>query len=180
MLYNPRRRAVAGTQVESHDPQGTMNRNPIEQYAAGARQPAEAIAGLNRDQLNAFPVPGTWSIQQIVLHLMDSDLIGADRMKRVAAEDRPATLIGYDESAFAQGLFYDELDPHMACDVFEKNRLLTAEILRRLPEAAFERFGNHNEHGRMTLAELVTSYVEHLDHHLPFIREKRKLLGKPL
>ncbi len=157
-----------------------MNRDLIERYAAGATSPAQAIAGLSREQLNAFPVPNTWSIQQIVLHLMDSDLIGADRMKRVAAENRPPTLIGYDETAFARGLFYDQLDPRMACEVFEKNRLLTAEVLRRLPEAAFNRTGDHNEHGPMTLAELVENYVGHLDHHLKFIREKRKLLGCPL
>jgi hypothetical protein len=157
-----------------------MNRDLIEQYAAGAALPAQSIAGLARDQLNAFPVPGTWSIQQIIVHLMDSDLIGADRMKRVAAEDRPPTLIGYDESAFARGLFYDQLDPRLACEVFEKNRLLTAEILRRLPDAAFERTGEHNEHGRMTLGELVANYVDHLAHHLKFIRQKRALLGSPL
>jgi hypothetical protein len=157
-----------------------MNRELIERYAAGAASPAQAIAGLSRDQLNAFPVPGTWSIQQIVIHLMDSDLIGSDRMKRVAAEDRPPTLIGYDESAFARGLFYDQLDPGVACEVFEKNRRLTAEILRRLPAAAFERTGDHNEHGRMTLAELLQTYVDHLEHHLKYIRQKRQLLGKPL
>ena len=88
-----------------------MNRSHVDQYVAGAAKPAQAIAGLSREQLNAFPVPGTWSIQQIVIHLMDSDLIGADRMKRVAAENRVPTLIGYDETAFAKELFYGELDP---------------------------------------------------------------------
>lgn len=156
-----------------------MSRELIEQYAAGASKLRPAIAGLNAQQLNAFPVPGTWSIQQIVLHMMDSDLIGADRMKRVAAEDKPPTLIGYDETAFARGLFYDQLDPQMACDVFEKNRLLTAEILRRLPEKTFRRTGMHNEHGQMTLGELVANYVEHLEHHLKFVREKQHLLGAP-
>ena len=156
-----------------------MTRELIEQYAAGAGKLRQAIAGLDAQQLNAFPVPGTWSIQQIVLHMMDSDLIGADRMKRVAAETSPPTLIGYDETAFAGGLFYDQLDPQLACDVFEKNRMLTAEILRRLPAASFQRTGMHNEHGQMTLAELLATYVEHLEHHLKFVREKRRLLGAP-
>src|SRR5262245_48318339 len=74
----------------------TMDRSLIEEYARGATRPAEAIAGLTPSQLNAEPVPGTWSIQQIVLHLMDSDLVGSDRMKRVIAEREPQ-LIGYDE-----------------------------------------------------------------------------------
>jgi hypothetical protein len=156
-----------------------MKRDLIERYAAGASRPRGAIAGLSREQLNAFPVPGTWSIQQIVLHLMDSDLIGSDRMKRVAAEEQP-TLIGYDETAFSQKLFYGELDPELACDIFEKNRLLTAEILRRLDDAAFQRTGNHNERGRVSLAELLETYVDHLEHHLKFIHEKRRLLADPL
>jgi uncharacterized damage-inducible protein DinB len=149
----------------------------VEQYLAGADALFPAIAGLSPDDLNAHPVPGTWSIRQIVLHLMDSDLITSDRMKRVIAEENPA-LIGFDESAFVRSLFYDSLDAEMAADVFAKNRRLTAEILRRLPDAAFARFGTHNERGRVALAELVQLMVYHLDHHLRFANEKRRLLGK--
>ncbi|MEX0978439.1 MAG: hypothetical protein WDZ48_06290, partial [Pirellulales bacterium] len=57
---------------------------------------------------------------------------------------------------------------------------LMADILRRLPDAAFARQGHHNEHGAVTLAELLATYVNHLDHHLKFIRHKRELLGQPL
>jgi hypothetical protein len=156
-----------------------MQRDLVKRYAAGAGQLRDSIAGLTSRELNALPVPGTWSIQQIVLHLMDSDLIGSDRMKRVAAEDNP-TLIGYDETAFGNRLFYDQLDPQLACDVFEKNRQLTAAILERLDDAAYQRAGDHNERGRVTLAQLVETYVAHLQHHLKFIHDKRRLLGKPL
>ena len=48
-----------------------MNKQLIEQYVADAPRLAASIQGLSRQQLNAFPVPGTWSIQQIVLHVMD-------------------------------------------------------------------------------------------------------------
>ena len=157
-----------------------INRTLIERYAAGASVPGAAIRGLTAAELNAFPVPGTWSIQQIVVHLMDSDLIGSDRMKRVAAENTPPQLIGYDETAFAKNLYYDKLDPVQACEVFRLNRLLTATVLHNLPEAAFERHGMHSERGRETLLELLEDYADHLDHHLKFIKEKRKLLGKPL
>jgi uncharacterized damage-inducible protein DinB len=152
-----------------------MNRELIERYATEAANLRSSIAGLSRDQLNAHPVSGTWSIQQIVIHVMDSDLIAADRMKRVAAEDHP-TLIGYNETAFANTLFYDQLDPQLACDIFEKNRQLTSEILRRLPASSFDRTGNHNEYGEVTLAKLLKTYVDHLEHHLKFIRQKRAMV----
>jgi uncharacterized damage-inducible protein DinB len=156
-----------------------MKHELVEQYAAGAERLAQAIAGLSRDELLTYPVLGTWSIQQIVLHLMDSDLISSDRMKRVIAEENP-TLVGFDETAFARGLFYESLEAGLAADVFAKNRRLTAEILRRVPEDAFDRFGTHNERGRVTLTQLVQGMVDHLEHHLRFLRDKRRLLGKPL
>jgi hypothetical protein len=38
----------------------------------------------------------------------------------------------------------------------------------------------HNERGKMTLEEYLGGVVWHLQHHLKFVREKRKLLGKPI
>ncbi len=155
-----------------------MDRQLIEQYAAGAEAPGKEIAGLTREQLNAHPVPGTWSIQQIVMHLMDSDLIGADRMKRIIAEEKPPAIIGYDETAFGEKLFYDQLDAATACQVFALNRRMMAEILRRLPDEAFERTGQHNERGQVTLGEQLALYTWHLEHHLKFLREKKAMIAK--
>ncbi|MGN6368923.1 MAG: DinB family protein [Phycisphaerae bacterium] len=154
-----------------------MDRSMIERYASGAGELEKAIGGLRREDFLAVPVAGTWSIQQIVIHLMDSDLIGADRMKRVIAEENPA-IIGYNETLFSQRLFYEKLDPFVAAEVFRKNRELMAVILRNVGEEAFRRVGTHNERGRVTLEELVATYVQHLSHHLGFLRHKRQLLGK--
>lgn len=154
-----------------------MDRNLIERYFQGGPLVRQAIEGLAKPDLNAFPIPGAWSIQQIVLHLMDSDLIGADRMKRVAAENRP-TLIGYNESEFANRLYGQELDAVMAAQIFDLNRQMTAAMLRPLPDASFARVGRHNERGDVTLEQLLVGYIDHLDHHLRFIRQKRELLGK--
>jgi hypothetical protein len=155
-----------------------MDRTVIAQYAAGAAVPADGIRGLSRADLLATPVPATWSIQQIVLHLMDSDLIAADRMKRIIAEDNP-TIIGFDQAAFAAKLHYDKLDAVVAAEIFRRNRELMAVLLRNLPDSAFERPGMHNERGRATLAQLVELYVLHLSPHMGFLNHKRQLLGKP-
>lgn len=156
-----------------------MNRELIDQYKRDATLPAKAIAGLTAAELNSFPIEGTWSIQQVILHLLDSDLVGSDRMKRVIAEPNP-TLLAYDESLFAKHLNYDQLDPALACEIFRLNRHMMAAILRKLPDEAFERTGNHTERGVESLAMLVEGYVDHLQHHLKFIREKRAKLGIPM
>src|SRR5690242_93429 len=100
-----------------------MDRQLIERYLAEAADLGKSIASLAAEDLLAFPVPGTWSIQQIVLHIVDSDLVLSDRMKRVIAEDKPL-LIGFDETKFATRLHYEVQDPGLACEVFVKNRQL--------------------------------------------------------
>jgi uncharacterized damage-inducible protein DinB len=156
-----------------------MDAQLIDRYLSDATQLSNSIEGLSRDEMLAFPVPGTWSIQQIVLHLVDSDLVLADRMKRVIAEERPL-LIGFDETKFASRLHYDSQDASLACEIFERSRQQMAAILKKLSPDAFERFGIHSERGKVTLAEVLLNAVSHLHHHLKFVREKRQLLGKPL
>lgn len=151
----------------------------IDQYEAGAQTLAQAIEGLSQADLLTFPIPGTWSIQQIVIHLVDSDLVLADRMKRVIAEDNPP-LIGFNESRFAQDLFYELQPAGEAVRLFELNRRLMVVVLRQLPELAFQRIGTHNERGQLKLLDLLGGAVRHLEHHLAFLFAKRAKLGKSI
>ena len=155
----------------------TMDRKVIESYAAEAPELGKAIAGLSREQLLAFPVPNTWSIQQIVLHIVDTDLVLADRMKRVIAEDNPM-LLGFDQTKFTARLHYEEQDALMACELFAKIRQAMAALLRLLKDDDFQRAGTHSERGKMTLAEIVPFASWHFQHHLKFLREKREMLKK--
>jgi hypothetical protein len=111
-----------------------------------------------------------------VIHLLDSDLVLCDRMKRVIAEEKPL-LMGFDETKFTQRLHYDAQDAALAADLFAKNRQLMYQVLSRLAGPDFDRSGIHSETGRVTLADLVQKAVDHLGHHLKFLNDKRRLLG---
>ncbi len=153
-----------------------FDRTLIETYAAGGQKLREAVAGLSEQQLQAFPIPGTWSIQQIVVHLNDSDAVGIDRMKRVVAMERPL-LMGYDENTFMARLRYEDQPVAQTLELFDLGRRLWAITLRSLADADFERVGIHSERGKLTLDELMKDYIRHLDHHLGFIQKKRGLLA---
>lgn len=160
-----------------------MDDKLIEHYAAGGEKLSLAIRGLTREDLFALPPAdanvGRWSIQQVVIHCMDSDLIATDRMKRMIAEDNP-TLIGYDENKFVQNLFYPDQPVELALQVVDLNRKLFVNVLRKLPQSAWQRRGTHNERGATTVGGYLKSTVEHLDHHLNFIHKKRAHMGKEM
>ena len=160
-----------------------MDRKLIEEYARGGEKISMAIRGLTREDLLCPPDPdwnvGKWSIQQVVMHSVDSDLVCSDRLKRMIAEDNP-TLIGYDENKFAANLFYDEQSAEEAAEVVDKSRKLFAKVLRKLPESAWSRKGRHTERGPVTLAEALEHATSHLDHHVKFIHDKRAHMGKEM
>ena len=64
-----------------------------------------------------------------------------------------------------------------AAEVFRPNRLLTADMLRRLSDKDFERTGNHGEVGPVSIGFYVRLFTHHLAHHMKFVLEKRKALG---
>lgn len=154
---------------------GLTNREAIKQYVDNRSVPKQALIGLTTEQLNSHPVPGTWSIQQILVHLMDTDLIASYRMKRIIAEDRPRLDL-YDETAFATQLHCDKLEASLACELFRINRMVTAQLLRQLPDEAFARVAVHPEIGDISLGSFLRLYVHHLEHHNRFLREKRRLV----
>ena len=156
-----------------------MNRQLIEEYVACGPRLRKAVAGLNAEDLTARPGPGKWSILELVIHLADSDAISIDRMKRILTEENPQLLYA-DETAYADRLCSHEQSLDDALTLIEAGRRQFARVLRKLPDEAFARRGTHNRRGAMTVGELVEDYIEHVNHHLKFLQDKRIRLGKPL
>jgi uncharacterized damage-inducible protein DinB len=156
-----------------------MNRDSIESFAVGGEILRQAVHGLSRDDLLARPGPGDWSIQELVIHLADSDEIAIDRMKRILTEDNPALLYA-DESAYIARLLPHEQSLEDALTLVDVGRRQWSRVLRRLPDEAFSRTGTHNRRGVVTLGEMVNGYIKHLEHHLVFLKAKRERLGKPI
>jgi hypothetical protein len=160
-----------------------VHKDLIDRYEGGGEKLSLAIRGLTREDLLSVPDAaanvGKWTIQQVVIHCMDSELVSMDRLKRMIAEENP-TLIGYDENKFVANLFYDEQPAESAVTMVDAARKTFARVLRKLPASAFERAGTHNERGRITVGSYLKAVVDHLDHHIKFIHDKRAHMGKEM
>ncbi len=148
------------------------------EYCAGPQLVRQAVSGMTREQLMARPIPGKWSTLEVICHLADFEIVLADRIKRVIAEDNP-TMFSGDQDRFAARLAYHQRDAEEEMVLIEHIRKQVARILRSLPSEAFQRRGTHSESGPMTLATLVERITGHIPHHVRFIQEKRRALGLP-
>ena len=156
-----------------------MDARLIDDYVAGGARLRRAVAGLAPADLIARPIAGKWSILEVVVHLADSDAIAIDRMKRILTEDNPPLLYA-DETAYVERLFSHEQSLEDALTLFEVDRRQFGRVLRKLPPEALQRRGTHNRRGPLSVADLVQDYIDHVDHHVKFIIEKRARLGKML
>jgi hypothetical protein len=145
-------------------------------YATIHERIAAAIDGLTSAQLQMIPVEGEWSIQQILIHLPDSEAVGYERIRRIIAEESP-TLHSYDEDAWARNLHYQQQDPHLALELFKLLRQSSAALLRQLPAATWERTGLHTENGPMSLYTVFQTYLNHGEIHLQQIERIKQRLG---
>ena len=148
----------------------------IDDYVSGPALLRTAVAGMSQEQLLARPIPDKWSTLEVICHLADFEIIGADRIKRVIAENKP-TLFGGDEKMFAARLAYHQRNAEEELLLIALVRQQVARILRTLKPEDFQRRGIHSEAGPLTLAALVERMTGHIPHHVRFIEEKRKVLN---
>jgi hypothetical protein len=145
----------------------------LERFRRGPELMAAVLTGAAGAELDFVAAPGRWSIRQIMAHLADSEIVDADRLRRVIAEENP-TLMGYDQEAWASNLNYARRKISESLETFRRLRAENYDLLKDLPEAVFERTGTHSERGPVTLRQLVELNAEHPEKHARQVQEIRR------
>jgi hypothetical protein len=155
----------------------------IEAFAAGPSRLRASLAGLSEDDLRARPRgPGSWSIQEIVVHTADSELQGTYRIKKTWAEPSQRWPV-YDQDRWTSSMGYQDLGPparENALALLELLRVQSSSLFKRASDEDWAKHGEHPEMGRMTLRNLLEMYADHVERHIDQIRDIRQRLGKPL
>jgi uncharacterized damage-inducible protein DinB len=148
----------------------------LRDYLTGPAALRRAVEGMTREQLAARPIPGRWSTLDVVCHLADFEGIYAERVKRALAEKRPP-LFAADRAQLMAALAYPEREVDEELAFIDAVRGQIARILKAQSPDTLSRFGIHTKDGPVAVQQILAGAVEHLQHHLPFIREKRQALG---
>ena len=134
-----------------------------------------AIEGMTPTQLATHEAPGKWSTRQVVLHLADSEVVFAWRVRLVLAHDQPP-ITGYDQDRWAERLGYDDADAMEALETFSVLRRSNLRLLERASPEALARFGVHAERGNESVAHMMKLYAGHDRLHLAQIARIRSAM----
>ncbi len=144
----------------------------LERFRRGPEVMAVVLTGLGLEEQDYRTEPGRWTIREIVAHVADSEIVGAQRFRRIIAEENPV-IMAYDQEAWARNLDYSRRKPAASLETFRRTRAENYELLKDLPAGTFERAGNHSERGRMTLADALRIYARHAEEHARQIQALR-------
>jgi len=119
--------------------------DPAEAQAVTARA-ARALIAEARRHLRTVPEPGEWSVIECIGHIVDAEIVMANRYRWVLAHDQPE-LMPYDQAAWVSALRYREADPAALIGTFEALRIANLDLWRRASAAERARVGLHRERG---------------------------------
>lgn len=149
----------------------------LDRFRSGPGKLERSIDGLGEQELEFRPAPGKWTIREIVVHLCDSEIVCAHRIRKVLAEEQ-AFLTSYDQDLWANRLSYSKRNLTTAIELFRLLRKSTAELFEDLSDNDWERRGQHQQFGAMTIIDLVGMYAEHCENHVSQIRQIKLILSK--
>jgi hypothetical protein len=120
----------------------------------GGDDPVEVVAetpaifrrlteGLDIETLQRAPEPGEWSVEELLAHFFNAEIVAGFRWRLVLAQDDP-TLTPFDQDAW---ITLAHPDFHEMLDAFEALRRANVTLAKRTDESQWDRPGRHEERG---------------------------------
>ncbi len=128
------------------------------------------LRAVPESQGNVLHPPYTWSIKQVVNHLIDCERIFGYRALRFARGDA-TELPGFDETAYAREADSDRCPLADFVSEFEALRRSHVLMFRNLPAAAWSRSGTANNNP-VTVRAAAFILVGHARHHTAILRKR--------
>jgi hypothetical protein len=136
----------------------------------------QAIAGLDDATLRKPEKPGKWSILEVIQHLADSELVFGYRVRMIVSHPTP-DIQGFDQDLWAKELDYRGRNVKEALAEFRHLRESNVRLLLLLSPEKIERYGNHSERGKESVARMLKLYAAHDLVHLKQIERIKKTMG---
>lgn len=178
-MFSNQARSALGPQADAYvagvlDALG--DRDPFEVMRETPGKLREIVSQTPSDVIRAPEAPGKWSIRDVIQHLADSELVGANRFRMVMSHENPP-LLAYDQDLWAERLRYSESNVKDALAEFTSLRRSNVRLFERATDEDFERVGVHSERGEESLRHLLKLYAGHDIVHMRQIERIRRGVG---
>jgi hypothetical protein len=140
-------------------------KHPLTVQAATGKKLERIIKGVPVAKLRKRPAPDKWSVNEILAHLADSEIILGFRMRLIlGAPGSPIAAV--DQDAAVTSGHYEKRDPSKSVETFRVVREANLALLKSLTPEQWKHYGIHSARGQETIEHIVRIYAGHDINHL--------------
>ena len=144
--------------------------DPFAALETGREALVSLLRGLPEDVAETVHAPYTWSVKEVLGHMIDCERIHAYRALRVARGDE-TRLPGFDENLYVANACFDARSLDDLLDEYEAARGSHLALFRGFPEAAWDRRGMAND-VVVSVRGWAFIIAGHEQHHIAILRER--------
>ena len=136
-------------------------------------QPAELrenLGDLAEGEETRLHEPYTWSLKQVMGHLIDCERIFSCRLLRIAVGDK-TPIPGIDQNMYVDNLDYETPSMNELLDEFEFLRKANVLLVKRFPPASLSRMGTASDNPVSAKANLFI-LAGHVVYHLDIVKRR--------
>jgi hypothetical protein len=143
----------------------TEGKDPLRIQRETPKKLAALVRRLDKKRLTRRPGPGKWSIAEIVAHLVDTEIVGAWRLRHILSSNG-APIQPFDQDVWATTFNYIRRDTKQSLESFRVLRENNLALLKSVPKQLWDNYGMHQERGQETVTHIVRMYAGHDVNHL--------------
>ena len=128
------------------------------------------LSGEPEERFSVIHEPFTWTIKQVVGHLIDAEKLFGWRAHRFGCGDK-TPLPGMDQNPYVDAINYEKVSIASLIDELDHTRQSNIAFLKRLEAASWDCVGTADGNP-ITVRALAYILVGHVNHHFAIIRKR--------
>ena len=137
----------------------------LERLESGPDRLEEALDRLGGSAATAQPAPDEWSPSEVLAHVRAANDLLEPRIFHVLVADNPP-LLAYDDERWVQVAQYMTLPAPDSLETMRRRRHELVRALRHLEPQEWDRKGNHEARGPMSVFDIASYIADHDDEHI--------------
>ncbi|HLT94134.1 MAG TPA: DinB family protein [Membranihabitans sp.] len=133
------------------------------------------LSTLPPDRLNYTYAPGKWTVQQVLLHVIDTERVFQARVLKIARQD-PQPMFGFDQDLYVAHLPHIDRSLESIRDEYETVRKSTFLLYAGLTKGEMKLQG-HLGDVTLSLPTIPFIIAGHEIHHMKLLKERYNIVG---
>lgn len=125
----------------------------------------KAIEGLSAEALRWKEKPESWSVTEVLTHLLDHNLVVSFRIREILAASA-AQLPGFNQDQWVNGQRGNESNAQEILETYQALLRFNRLLFGRLTEEDLVKTGINHKGVTVQIPEIVAGFIKHVHHHI--------------